>query len=104
MTKKTVLIVDDEPDIRELLDITIGRMGVHTESVGCVRDALALLGEQAVHLCLTDIRLPDGSGIDIVRHIQDNNRDTAVAVLTAYGSTELAVEALKAGAFDFINK
>lgn len=104
MTKKTVLIVDDEPDIRELLDITIGRMGVHTESVGCVRDALALLREQTVHLCLTDIRLPDGSGIDIVRHIQDNNRDTAVAVLTAYGSTELAVEALKAGAFDFINK
>ncbi len=104
MTEKTVLIIDDEPDIRELLDITISRMGLHTEAVGCVGDAIEVLARQPVQLCLTDIKLPDGSGLDVVKHIQQHCNDTAVAVLTAYGSTELAVEALKAGAFDFINK
>ncbi len=104
MTEKTVLIVDDEPDIRELLDITISRMGLHTVSVGCVSEAVAVLEQQPVQLCLTDIKLPDGSGLEVVRHIQQHCNNTAAAVLTAYGSTELAVEALKAGAFDFINK
>ncbi len=104
MTEKTVLIIDDEPDIRELLEITISRMGLHTEAVGCVADAIEVLARQPVQLCLTDIKLPDGSGLDVVKHIQQHCNDTAVAVLTAYGSTELAVEALKAGAFDFINK
>lgn len=104
MTQKTVLIIDDEPDIRELLEITISRMGLHTESVGCVGDAIAALDKGGVQLCLTDIKLPDGSGLDVLAHIQQHCKDTAVAVLTAYGSTELAVDALKAGAFDFINK
>jgi two-component system response regulator PilR (NtrC family) len=104
MTQKTVLIIDDEPDIRELLEITISRMGLHTESVGCVSDAIALLQQNTIQLCLTDIKLPDGSGLDVVHYIQQHCSETAVAVLTAYGSTELAVEALKAGAFDFINK
>ncbi len=104
MTEKTVLIVDDEPDIRELLDITISRMGVATHAAGDVAEAIQWLQKNETHLCLTDIRLPDGSGLDIVRQIQRSHPNTAVAVLTAYGSTELAVEALKAGAFDFINK
>ena len=104
MNSKTVLIIDDEPDIRELLEITISRMGLHTEAVGCVADALHCLASRPIQLCLTDIKLPDGTGLDIVRHIQQHCSDTAVAVITAFGSTELAVEALKAGAFDFINK
>lgn len=104
MNNKTVLIIDDEPDIRELLEITISRMGLHTEAVGCVADALQILESTPIQLCLTDIKLPDGTGLDIVRHIQQHRPDTAVAVITAFGSTELAVEALKAGAFDFINK
>jgi two-component system response regulator PilR (NtrC family) len=103
--QQTVLIIDDEPDIRELLDITISRMGLNTIAVGNVRDAIrALQGDTAISLCLTDIKLPDGSGLEIVRHIQSSTTASAVAVLTAYGSTELAVEALKAGAFDFISK
>jgi len=103
--QQTVLIIDDEPDIRELLDITISRMGLNTIAVGNVRDAIQALGSTAnISLCLTDIKLPDGSGLEIVRHIQNSSLCTAVAVLTAYGSTELAVEALKSGAFDFISK
>ena len=103
--QQTVLIIDDEPDIRELLDITISRMGLSTIAVGTVKDALqALQSNPAINLCLTDIKLPDGSGLEIVRHIQSSAPCTAVAVLTAYGSTEIAVDALKAGAFDFINK
>jgi len=103
--QQSVLIIDDEPDIRELLEITISRMGLHTIAVGNVRDAIQALSQnENINLCLTDIKLPDGSGLEIVRHIQQNAMCTAVAVLTAYGSTELAVEALKAGAFDFINK
>lgn len=103
---KTVLIVDDEPDILELLDVTLSRMGLATIAAGTVADAIAALckDDLDIHLCLTDIKLPDGSGLDIVRHIHDRGAQTPVAVLTAYGSMELAVEALKAGAFDFINK
>ncbi|WP_327785488.1 sigma-54 dependent transcriptional regulator [Zhongshania aliphaticivorans] len=103
--QQTVLIIDDEPDIRELLDITISRMGLNTIAVGNVSDAIqALEAHPDINLCLTDIKLPDGSGLEIVRYIQAASICTAVAVLTAYGSTEIAVEALKAGAFDFINK
>ncbi len=99
-----VLIVDDEPDIRELLDITISRMGLQTLTAATVSEAMQHLQSNGISLCLTDIKLPDGSGLDIVREIQANHCATPVAVLTAYGSMELAVEALKAGAFDFINK
>ncbi|WP_373096383.1 response regulator, partial [Zhongshania sp.] len=68
--QQTVLIIDDEPDIRELLDITISRMGLHTIAVGNVRDAIRALSEtENISLCLTDIKLPDGSGLEIVRHI-----------------------------------
>ncbi|MCG5515059.1 MULTISPECIES: sigma-54 dependent transcriptional regulator [unclassified Ectothiorhodospira] len=99
-----VLIIDDEPDIRELLEITLGRMKLHTRSVGSVRDAKALLGSEAFDLCLTDMRLPDGDGIELVEHIQAHHPCLPVAVITAYGSMDTAVQALKSGAFDFVSK
>lgn len=99
-----VLIVDDEPDIRELLEITLGRMSLTTASAENVEGAMSLLMEQEFSLCLTDMRLPDGNGIDLVEHIQQNFSDMPVAVITAHGSTETAIRALKAGAFDFVSK
>ena len=98
------LIVDDEPDILELLTITLGQMDIRTDSAGDLAAARACLGKHRYDLCLTDMRLPDGSGIDLVRDIQQLQPDLPVAVITAYGSMESAVEALKAGAFDFVSK
>lgn len=98
------LIVDDEPDIRELLEITLSRMGIHTHSAEDIGSAKALLEEYAFNLCLTDMRLPDGNGIDLVRHIQQRYPNMPSAVITAHGNMESAVEALKAGAFDFVSK
>lgn len=99
-----VLIVDDEADIRELLELTLARMGIAADSAGSVSDARTLLAGKQYQLCLTDMRLPDGNGLDLVRHIAENCRDLPVAVITAYGSTENAVAALKAGAFDYLSK
>ena len=99
-----VLIVDDEPDILELLRITLSRMGLETRAAQDVRQAKALLKQHRFDLCLTDMRLPDGDGLDLVRHIQQHCPEIPVAVITAYGSVETAVEALKAGAFDFVSK
>ncbi|MEP4487274.1 sigma-54-dependent transcriptional regulator [Marinobacter alexandrii] len=104
MTKQTVLIVDDEPDIRELLDITLSRMGLNTYSAENLANARALFDERHPNLCLTDMRLPDGNGISLVEYIQAENPDVPVAMITAHGSVETAIEALKAGAFDFISK
>jgi two-component system response regulator PilR (NtrC family) len=104
MTRPLTLIVDDEPDIRELLEITLARMQIDSRPAGSVREALARLGEQHFDLCLVDMRLPDGSGIDIVRHVAAEHPETPVAVITAHGNMETAVEALKAGAFDFVSK
>ncbi|TCO74858.1 sigma-54-dependent transcriptional regulator [Chromatocurvus halotolerans] len=104
MTEKTVLIVDDEPDIRELLEITLSRMGLLTRSAANLTEAVALLAEAAPDLCLTDMRLPDGNGIDLVAHIQSDYPQVPVAVITAHGSVDAAIAALKAGAFDFISK
>ncbi len=100
----TVLIVDDEADIRELLELSIIRMGFAVESVGSVRDARALIDAREFHLCLTDMRLPDGDGLEVVRHIATQGLDLPVAVITAHGSTENAVAALKSGAFDYLSK
>jgi two-component system response regulator PilR (NtrC family) len=100
----TVLVVDDEADIRELLEITLIRMGLGVDSTGSVSEAKRLLGLREYDLCLTDMRLPDGEGIELVRHIAATAVDTPVAVITAYGSTESAVAALKAGAFDYLSK
>lgn len=99
-----VLVVDDEADIRELIDLTLARMGLATECVGSVAEARAALAAGDFQLCLTDMRLPDGEGLEIVRLITEHHPQTPVAVITAYGSAENAVAALKAGAFDYLAK
>ncbi len=99
-----VLVVDDEADIRELIDLTLARMGLATECVGSVAEARAALAAGGFQLCLTDMRLPDGEGLEIVRLITEHHPQTPVAVITAYGSAENAVAALKAGAFDYLAK
>lgn len=101
---RRVLIVDDEADIRELLDLTLVRMGLDVDCAGSVAEAREMLGAQRYQLCLTDMRLPDGSGLNLVRHISETVISLPVAVITAHGSTENAVAALKAGAFDYIAK
>ncbi|HFE48415.1 MAG TPA: sigma-54-dependent Fis family transcriptional regulator, partial [Chromatiaceae bacterium] len=104
MSTPTALIVDDEPDIRELLEITLGRMGISTRSAADLGTARQLLESEHFDLCLTDMRLPDGDGIDLVRHIGSRHPAMPCAVITAHGSMETAISALKAGAFDFISK
>ena len=105
-----VLVVDDEPDIRELLDLTLARMGLSCDCAANLAEARALLAggklqnAQNYQLCLTDMRLPDGEGIELVRHISTHCPDLPVAVITAHGSMENAVSALKAGAFDYLAK
>jgi two-component system response regulator PilR (NtrC family) len=101
---RTALVVDDERDIRELLLLTLGRMGLRVDTAADVASARALLAEQRYELCLTDMRLPDGSGLDLIAHIVARYPDTPVAMITAYGNVEAAVSALKAGAFDFVSK
>lgn len=104
MNMPTVLIVDDEPDILELLDITLTRMKLKTLCAGTLNEALDMLDKHSPALCLTDMKLPDGNGLDLVEHIQKHMPNTPVAMITAYGNIETAISALKAGAFDFINK
>ncbi|MET0007865.1 MAG: sigma-54 dependent transcriptional regulator [Candidatus Thiodiazotropha sp. 6PLUC9] len=104
MTQPTALIVDDEPDICELLEITLMRMGIDAHSVFDLAGAHKLLEEHSFDLCLSDMRLPDGNGIDLVRHINQTYPQTPVAMITAHGNMESAIEALKAGAFDFVSK
>ena len=104
MTEKTALIVDDEPDIRELLEITLGRMGLVTVAAPDVTTAKAKLAEQQFDLCLTDMNLPDGSGLELVELIGESHPHLPVAVITAFGSMETAISALKYGAFDFLQK
>ena len=98
------LVVDDETDIRELLVLTLERMDIRTEGASNVEDAKHLLSKQAYALCLTDMRLPDGNGLDLVRFIAQHYPGLPVAVITAFGSAENAVSALKAGAFDYLTK
>ncbi|WLG50087.1 sigma-54 dependent transcriptional regulator [Pseudomonas sp. FP1742] len=102
--RQKVLIVDDEPDIRELLEITLGRMKLDTFSARNLAEAQALLAQDTFDLCLTDMRLPDGTGLALVQHIQQRYAQVPVAMITAYGSLETAINALKAGAFDFLTK
>ncbi|KAA6187734.1 sigma-54-dependent Fis family transcriptional regulator [Thiohalocapsa marina] len=104
MSQATVLIVDDEADIRELVGITCARMDVKVRSAGDLATAARLLEQQPFALCLTDMRLPDGDGTDLVRLITERYPATPVAMLTAYGSMDTAVAAMKAGAFDFLSK
>jgi len=104
MTQKNALIIDDEPDIRELLEITLGRMSIDTKSAENIKSAKEFLGSHEFDFCLTDMKLPDGSGIELVQHIQSNYPHIPVAMITAHGNMESAVDALKAGAFDFVSK
>ncbi|SJM90093.1 Type 4 fimbriae expression regulatory protein PilR [Crenothrix polyspora] len=104
MSKPQVLIVDDEPDIRELLEITLTRMAIDTHSAENVTEAKDILKQKSIDLCLTDMRLPDGSGLEIVDYIQTLAKPIPVAVITAHGSIDMAILAMKKGAFDFISK
>jgi len=99
-----VLVVDDEADIRELLSMTLTRMGLAVDTAGTGFDAEQLLQKYRYALCLTDMRLPDGNGLDLLEHVGRHYPSTPVAVITAFGSAENAVAALKAGAFDYIAK
>ena len=104
MTQPLALVIDDEPDIRELLTLTLGRMDILTESAANVQSAKALLRKHRFDICLTDMRLPDGDGLELVEWMQSNATGVPVAVITAHGNVETAVQALKLGAFDFISK
>ena len=104
MTNPLALVVDDEPDICELLAITLERMNITTETCGNIATAKDRLSSREYHLCLTDMRLPDGDGLELVEWMQDQGLRLPVAVITAHGNVETAVRALKLGAFDFISK
>ena len=106
MTKKTplALIVDDEPDILQLLGITLSRMDIATHKAETITQAKELLGQHAFDFCLTDMRLPDGDGIDLIKFIQKKHSRLPVALITAHGNMETAIDAMKAGAFDFLSK
>ncbi|MCL2645078.1 MAG: sigma-54 dependent transcriptional regulator, partial [Betaproteobacteria bacterium] len=99
-----VLVVDDEEDIRELLELSLLRMGLGADTAGSLTEALSMLEGANYRLCLTDMRLPDGDGLDLVDHIQRHRPNLPVAVITAFGSIETAIRALKLGAFDFVTK
>jgi two-component system, NtrC family, response regulator PilR len=102
--KPSALVVDDEPDICELLAITLNRMDIVTRTCADVASAKTCLGRETFDLCLTDMRLPDGDGLELVEWMQRETPGTPVAVITAHGSVEAAVKALKVGAFDFVSK
>jgi len=103
-SKLTCLVVDDEIDIRQLLVITLERMDIATDSASTIEEARGMLQRRPYALCLTDMRLPDGNGLDLVKHISQHYPGLPVAVITAFGSAETAVSALKAGAFDYLTK
>ena len=102
--RQKALIIDDEPDIRELLEITLGRMKLDTRSARNLKEARECLARERYDLCLTDMRLPDGCGLELVHFIQQQYPQLPVAMITAYGSLDTAIGALKAGAFDFLTK
>ena len=104
MSQPTALVIDDEPDIRELLSLTLQQMDIQTRTAADLAEARALLMKKPFDLCFTDMKLPDGSGLDLVEWMQDQTPNTPVAVITAHGNVETAVRALKAGAFDFVSK
>ncbi|OGS73523.1 MAG: sigma-54-dependent Fis family transcriptional regulator [Gallionellales bacterium GWA2_60_142] len=101
---RRVLLVDDEPDILELLELALRKMGLEVDRAACVSEALDRLAKRRYDLCLTDMRMPDGDGLQVVQHIVQRNLDVPVAVITAHGNMENAVTALKAGAFDYLAK
>src|SRR5260221_5621396 len=104
MPKPTILIVDDEADLVELVSLTLARMNLATESAGDLASARRMLGERRFDLCLADMRLPDGDGLDLVAWIQQHQPRLPVAVITAHGNVESAVRAPKLGALDFFSQ
>ena len=100
----TALIVDDEPDIRELIALSLSRIGLDTHTAANLDEARHLLEAYDFDVCLTDMRLPDGNGLELVRHVQSTCPDLPIAVITAHGNMDAAVEAMKCGAFDFVSK
>ena len=104
MTSPRILVVDDEADLRELLDITLARMGLDVDCAATLGQARALWAANEYALVLTDMRLPDGLGLELVREVAASGKGTPIAVITAYGSADNAVVALKAGAFDYVSK
>jgi two-component system response regulator PilR (NtrC family) len=104
MTRQTALVVDDEPDIRELLVLTLGRLGLLVDTAPNVTEAKRRLADASYAFCLTDMRMPDGTGLELVEHVAAHHPNVPIAVITAFGSVDTAVTALKAGAFDFVSK
>ncbi|MGZ3158171.1 MAG: sigma-54-dependent transcriptional regulator [Burkholderiaceae bacterium] len=104
MTSPRILIVDDEADLRELVEITLVKMGLDVDSADCLAEARTRLSQTEYALVLTDMRLPDGLGIELVREVAADHKNTPIAVITAFGSADNAVVALKAGAFDYLTK
>ena len=104
MTSPRVLVVDDEADLRELLEITLLKMGLDVDSTATLQQARQLFAEKDYQLVLTDMRLPDGLGLELVRDVTASGKNTPIAVVTAFGSADNAVVALKAGAFDYVSK
>ncbi len=103
-TARRVLVVDDEPDLRTLYELTLVREGHDVECAGSVQEALAALERGSFHLLISDMRLPDGQGIELLHHLERAGRSERAIVITAFGSAENAVAALKAGAFDYLTK
>lgn len=104
MSKPSALIVDDEPDIRQLLRMTLNQLGIEVAEAPDITAAYQKLDRGSFSLCLTDMRLPDGNGLELIDYIQEKHPELPVAMITAYGNTDIAVEALKRGAFDFVSK
>ncbi len=103
-TAPTILVIDDEPDLLMLIELTLTKLGFNVTKAASVTEAKAFLAERSYDLCLTDMRLKDGLGLEVLQFIQDRKMDIPTAVLTAYGNTDNAVAALKAGAFDYLAK
>eukprot|EP01136_Pigoraptor_vietnamica_P024286 Opistho-1_new@77190 len=100
----SLLVVDDEPDLRTLYELTLLREGYEIETAACVEDAWAQLADRTFSAVITDMRLPDGSGLDLLHRLEEAGRREKTIVITAYGSAESAVQALKAGAYDYLTK
>ena len=100
----SLLVVDDEPDLRTLYELTLLREGYDLDTAGTVQEALLHLKDRTYSAVITDMRLPDGTGLDVLRWLEENGRREKTIVITAYGSSENAVEALKSGAYDYLTK
>ncbi len=100
----SLLVVDDEPDLRTIYELTLLREGYEVETAGSVEEAWAQLRDRTYSAVITDMRLPDGSGLDLLRRLEQSGRSERAIVITAYGSAENAVQALKSGAYDYLTK